>query len=198
MSISEVKERSLQQLGGGLSSSCWWIAVVVCLIQSVLISTAASVTSFVAGIGGIIITGPLTYGLYAMFLKQTRDGQDMNVADVFAAFNTDFLQTFLIGLFITLFTAIGSALCVVPGIIVSYMYAMAYYVKMDHPEMDYRQCLAESRRIMNGRKMDLFILDLSFIGWLILGVLCCGVGVLVVVPWMNAAHAHYYESIRNA
>ena len=51
--------------------------------------------------------------------------------------------------------------------------------------------------MMNGHKMDLFILDLSFIGWMIVGSLCLGVGTLWVSAYMEAAHAHFYESIQS-
>jgi uncharacterized membrane protein len=49
--------------------------------------------------------------------------------------------------------------------------------------------------MMNGNKMRLFCLDLSFIGWLIIGSLCFGVGTLWVTAYINAAHANFYEEI---
>ena len=52
--------------------------------------------------------------------------------------------------------------------------------------------------MMKGYKMKAFLLDLSFIGWLIVGALCCGIGTLWVAPYMAAAKAELYEEIRKA
>ena len=49
---------------------------------------------------------------------------------------------------------------------------------------------------MQGHKMEYFLLQLSFIGWLLLGTLCCGVGLLWVNAYKQAANAHFYEQLR--
>lgn len=51
--------------------------------------------------------------------------------------------------------------------------------------------------MMKGHKGELFMLDLSFIGWIIVGVLCAGVGTLWVEPYMEASRAQFYESIKS-
>ena len=48
---------------------------------------------------------------------------------------------------------------------------------------------------MNGHKWDLFVLDLSFLGWYIVGLLCLGIGVLWVIPYHNMARTHFYETV---
>ena len=70
---------------------------------------------------------------------------------------------------------------------------MVYYVKADHPEYGWRECLDESQRLMTGHKWEKFVLDLSFIGWGIVGSLCLGVGTLWVMTYMAATEAQYYE-----
>ena len=65
----------------------------------------------------------------------------------------------------------------------------------DHPDWDWKQCIDESRRMMNGCKWKLFVLDLSFLGWYILGALCCGIGVLWVDPYRRAARAEFYVEL---
>ena len=130
-------------------------------------------------------------------MKQARDHQPMDLGDMFKGFSSDFGQNLLIGLMTAIFTALWSLLLIVPGIVKAYSYSMVYYIKADHPEYDWRQCIAESQAMMNGHKMDLFILDLSFIGWMIVGSLCLGVGTLWVSAYMEAARAHFYESIQS-
>jgi len=193
MSRAEMKSRARQQLGGGIFASQWLMGLVACLISGAIISIAGSI---LPGIGAILVTGPMTYGLTYVFLNQARNQEDMNLGDLFKAFNADFLQYFLLGLMVAIFTYLWSLLFVIPGIVKAYSYSMAFYLKADHPEWGWKECIDESRRMMDGHKAELFILDLSFIGWLIVGSLVCGIGVLWVAPYMNAARTYFYESIR--
>lgn len=193
MSCSDFRARAREQLGGGIFTQPWLMGLVACLIVGAISSIAGSI---VPGIGSLLVIGPMSYGLSYVFLNQARNGQPINLGDLFKAFNADFLQHFLLGLMIYIFTMLWSMLFVIPGIIKAYSYSMAYYIKVDNPTWGWQDCIDESRKKMDGHKMELFILDLSFIGWLILGSLVCGIGVLWVVPYMNAAHTHFYESIR--
>ena len=89
-------------------------------------------------------------------------------------------------------------LLIIPGIVKSYSYSMAFYIMNDHPEYTATQCLDESRRMMNGHKLDLFCLHLSFIGWIIVSILTCGIGVLWVDPYMQLSQANFYEELKKA
>ena len=193
MTRQEIKARAKDQLGNNLFCNAWLFAVLACFIFSVICSAAGSI---IVGIGAVIVTGPLSFGLNYLFLKQARDNQPMELGDLFKGFSEDFGQNLLIGLMTAIFTALWSLLLIVPGIVKAYSYAMVYYIKADHPEYNWRQCIAESQAMMNGHKMDLFIMDLSFIGWMIVGSLCLGVGTLWVSAYMEAARAHFYESIQ--
>lgn len=194
MARQEIKARAKDQLGNNLFCNAWLFAVLACFIFSVICSAAGSI---IVGIGAVIVTGPLSFGLNYLFLKQARDHQPMDLGDMFKGFSSDFGQNLLTGLMTAIFTALWSLLLIVPGIVKAYSYSMVYYIKADHPEYDWRQCIAESQAMMNGHKMDLFILDLSFIGWMIVGSLCLGVGTLWVSAYMEAARAHFYESIQS-
>lgn len=77
-----------------------------------------------------------------------------------------------------------------------YAYSMAYYIKLDHPDYGWKACIDESRRLMDGHKWEKFVLDLSFLGWIIVGSLCLGVGTLWVTPYMEATNAQFYEYVR--
>ena len=70
---------------------------------------------------------------------------------------------------ITLFVFLWSLLLVVPGIIAGYRYSQAIYILLDKPDKSPLQCIRESGTMMKGHKGELFLLDLSFIGWYILG-----------------------------
>lgn len=97
-----------------------------------------------------------------------------------------------------LFIFLWSLLLVVPGIIKSYQYRMVPYIMAENPQMNYRDALALSSRMTEGHKLELFILELSFVGWIILGSLLCGIGVIFVQPYINATFAEVYAEMRKA
>ena len=72
---------------------------------------------------------------------------------------------------------------------------MSFYVAADHPEYTWNQCMNESKRMTAGHKGELFVLDLSFIGWFFVGSLCFGIGTLWVMPYYNASWANYYDAL---
>lgn len=97
----------------------------------------------------------------------------------------------------TVFITLWSLLFIVPGIIAEYRYRLALYLLLDHPEMSAMDCIRESKRIMSGNKGQLFVLDLSFIGWWILaGIPIVGLFVRVwVVPYTQMTYALYYTTL---
>ena len=67
----------------------------------------------------------------------------------------------------------------------------------DHPDYTPTQCIEESKRMMNGNKMNMFVMELSFIGWMILGALTMGIlNVLFTNPYMEAARAEAYLALK--
>ncbi|MBQ9781118.1 MAG: DUF975 family protein [Clostridia bacterium] len=180
------------QLGGSIFSTNWLMALLVCLIGSAIIGVANSML----GVGDLLLTAFFTYGMAHVFLQLIRGQKDkIDVADLFKG--TDHIGDLIIlSLLQQLFTFLWTLLFIIPGIVKSYAYAMAAYLKYDHPEYDWRQCLDESQRWMDGYKWQLFCLDFSFIGWYFVGGLCCGVGALWVTPYREAARANFYENLR--
>ena len=192
MTRQEMKYRAKKMLGGNIFSSAWMTGVVVTLLHGVVFSFANSIFP---GVGGILIGGPLSFGMYMIFLNFVRTGTPMKIEDLFRGFSDDFVQNLLIRLMTSIFCALWSLLFVIPGIVKALAYSMAFYVKRDHPEYDWRMCLSESERLMEGHKMDLFILNLSFIGWAFLGVCAFGVGILWVQTYIKASEAIFYDQL---
>lgn len=67
----------------------------------------------------------------------------------------------------TVYIALWSMLFIIPGVIASYRYRQGLYILLDHPEMSISECIHASGHMMQGKKMELFLLDLSFLGWTI-------------------------------
>ena len=94
-----------------------------------------------------------------------------------------------------IFIALWSLLFVIPGLIAAYRYRMAIYLLIDHPELSPLDCIRESKRMMMGHKGELFLLDLSFIGWELLAAIpYLGYAVQIwTTPYINMTLAMYYE-----
>ena len=71
-----------------------------------------------------------------------------------------------------------------------------FFILKDEPELKYNAAIEKSMSMMNGYKMKLFLLDLSFIGWMILSVLTLGIGLLFLQPYMSTARAAFYEDLK--
>ena len=86
--------------------------------------------------------------------------------------------------------------CMIPAIIKSYQYKMVPYVLANNSTIDGKRARELSTSMTDGNKWKLFVLDLSFIGWLLLGCLACGIGVLFVLPYINASYAEAYTCLK--
>ena len=193
MTNREIRAKARQDLGGGIFSNNWLLGLAVMFIYSLIIGVAGSV---VPTIGAVLISGPLMVGLAGYFLAQSRDQNAPKIEKMFSGFS-DFGSNFILGFMMELFIFLWTLLFIIPGIVKAYAYSMAPYIKNDHPEYSWKECMDESQRIMDGHKGQLFLLHLSFIGWLLLGVLCCGIGTLWVSPYMEAANTNFYEMVRD-
>ncbi|MBQ8594763.1 MAG: DUF975 family protein [Oscillospiraceae bacterium] len=89
-----------------------------------------------------------------------------------------------------------SLLFVIPGIIKSYEYSMVPYILAENPQISSERAFELSKKMTHGEKWKIFVLDLSFIGWRILGVLCCGVGEIFLQPYVEATYAELYQVMR--
>lgn len=92
-----------------------------------------------------------------------------------------------------LFTTLWSLLLVVPGIVKHYEYLMVPYIIAENPAMDYKEAFQISKQMMDGEKMEAFIMDLSFLGWYLLSAVTCGLlAIFYVNPYVQAAFAEMY------
>ena len=96
-----------------------------------------------------------------------------------------------------LFTVLWTFLFIIPGVIKAYEYRMVTYILADHPDMPWQEVLHHSKEMMRGNKLKAFFLDLSFIGWILLGILTLGlVYVFYTQPYMMSTGAALYERLQ--
>ena len=178
-------------LGDAVFGKIWPLAAVAILVYS-LVSLLVGYIPIVGFAGMIVVYGALMTGMYSVMLSLNRGANEVNIGGIFSYFDG---RSIGLGALQYLYIFLWTLLFYVPGIIKSYSYAMAYFVHIDHPELTPNQCITESRRLMNGNKWRLFCLDISFIGWAIVGSLACGIGTLWVNAWMYEARAVFYDDL---
>lgn len=77
--------------------------------------------------------------------------------------------------------------------VLSYRYRMAYFLLMDDPSLSARQTLGRAKAINQVHRAELFLLDLSFLPWILLGLLTCGVLLIWKLPYMLSTYARSYQ-----
>lgn len=149
--------------------------------------------SGIVSLAQFVIGGSVSIGHNRFCLKLV-DGEEARFEDLFSGFDI-FGNAFVLNLLITLKVIAWSLLFVIPGIIAAYRYSMATYILAENPNMQATEAIERSKALMDGRKGDLFCLDLSFIGWALLAVLTAGIGNLWLMPYMTVSRAAFYRSL---
>ena len=198
---AELKAMAKESLQGKYGDAI--VITVLLFIISALIggATAAFTTNMseenaeiIESIVELILSGLFTFGYLSFFLKISRN-EDVEINELWnktSMFMTFIAAAILIGLFTTLWTL----LLIIPGIIAAYSYQMTLYILLDNPNMNVMDAIKESKRMMKGHKMDYFILQLSFIGWIILGIFTLGILYLWLVPYMNVTMCNFYNNLK--
>lgn len=144
----------------------------------------------------IFVTNIIAAGIVRYFTISELNGNDAGVGELFGCFQNGYGNIALVMFLRSLFVGLWTLLLVVPGIIKSYEYYMVPYLVAEYPEKDRKEIFALSKQMMTGYKFDTFILELSFIGWFLLGVLACGIGTLFVMPYYEGTKAQLYLHLK--
>ncbi len=187
---SVLRANARKQLGNEIFGKTWLMMALACFIFSAIQGLATATIA-----GSIIVLGPLSYGFSRMLVKLVCGKTEIDFADFVTGFTENFTQSLLLGLLSSLFIFLWSLLFVIPGIIKTYSYSMSFFIQQQSANKDWQYCLDKSKELIEGKKMQLFLLDLSFLGWYILGALCFGVGMLFVIPYHQMARANFYMNL---
>jgi uncharacterized membrane protein len=184
MNRIELKNRAKQSLTGN-----WGAAILGLVIYGAIVSLLST-----TGVGSFV-TGLVSLGYISLYLSILR-GKTPTFEGSISAVTENIGTKFIATLLVSLYTFLWSLLFIIPGIIKSYSYAMTPYILLDRTELSATDAIKESEKMMDGHKMDLFILDLSFIGWILLSMLTCGILVLYVEPYMMATKSAFYLELK--
>lgn len=167
-------------LGNFLSTTFAFIAIMAVLIGILY---------------AVFIGNAIEYGVKRYFLdNQQQEG--IPISTLFIAFKEDYWNIIKIMLVRNVKLLLWSLLLIIPGVIKSYEYQMIPYLLSEDSSMPMDEVFKRTKEMTYGNKMGLFVLDLSFIGWFLLGAIACGVGILFVNPYYEAVLAEAYLSLK--
>lgn len=198
----ELKELSLSSLrghwGGAVLATFLFFVIAAAyevpgeLFDSPVISSTIMLPLF------LFVLCPMTVGLYNTFRQHLEEGQGKFTSGMFSIGFTHYWHNIGGVLLTSIYILLWSLLLIVPGIIKSLSYSMTYFILADEPQLSPEQAIKKSMIMMEGHKMELFLLSLSFIGWILLGIVTLGIGLLWVIPYMYTAVAEFYLELRDA
>lgn len=88
-------------------------------------------------------------------------------------------------------------ICSIWIIVKRYSLVLSQYISHDEPELSGKEVVEKSQELMKGNKGNLFVLELSFIGWAILAVLTFGIGYLWLIPYIQVSEICFYDELKN-
>ena len=150
--------------------------------------------SVVAVCIAIFFLNILTVGIKKMFLR-ARITRKAEIGDMFSMFSSygPVMKTMF---FYNLYVWLWMLLFIIPGIIKSYSYYMVPYIVAENPNISTDRAFEISKKTMDGEKGKAFYMHLSFIGWYLLGLLACCIGIIFVNPYANATYAEFYAYVK--
>ena len=157
-----------------------------------LLAGIATVVILIVLVAKVFVGNLLKMGGYRFFiLNQTAQP---GIGTLLDGFRSGHYVNIVLTMFLRdLFTTLWSLLLVVPGIVKHYEYLMVPYIIAENPAMDYKEAFQISKQMMDGEKMEAFIMDLSFLGWHLLSAVTCGLlAIFYVNPYVQASFAEMY------
>lgn len=192
MNREQLKTMAKQQIKGNIG-----ILFLITLIISVISAAASYILGKIPGgniIASVIITPAFSLSLVTVYLNLAK-GKKPEVVDTFEGFK-DFWSAFKVTFLVGLYTFLWSLLFIIPGIIKAYSYSMSMYILAENKGKPAKECIKESMLMMDGHKMEFFVLELSFILWYLLGIITLGIAYIWIVPYITATTVNFYNTIK--
>ena len=168
------------------------VAIAISLLGGILGVTV--IIPFILSLASIVVQ--IGYIYYCMKVAKREQGAYADLAYLFQDWRFALklvALTFLINILVSLW----SLLFIIPGMIKAISYSQATFIMLENPNMDIMTAIKESQKMMDGHKMDYFVLDLSFIPWILLISVTFGIASLWVTPYMQITMVNYYYALKN-
>lgn len=164
-----------------------------CFLAEV-IGSALMLVGRIVPFGAMIVEGPLEVGITEVYVKSSRQ-EKTSVKDLLTGFKDNFGENFILGILRDLLVILWSVLFIIPGVIKNYSYTMSIYLITRNHELTAMEALKESKRLMKGHRRELFLMDLSFLGWILLTIVTLGIAGFYTIPYIHETHTIFYNNI---
>lgn len=193
---SELRDRAYQALTGNWGMSALITLVFFIIYNAVGSARFVSETFSVTSVSTLLVIAliPMLYAYNAIFLGCIRN-QKIDFGQLFDGFTNQYFRYLGTLLLKNVYIFLWTLLLIVPGIIKSLSYAMTVFILKD-TNLSFDEAIVRSMDMMEGYKMKLFLMFLSFIGWAILCCLTLGIGFLWLYPYVVASIAAFYEDVK--
>lgn len=173
----------------------WTTPREISALSSTLGMSSKLILSGVSLVLGLLVVFPVEIGIMNAY-RNLLDGDSDVVGNLFRNSIEGYFRNIWCYLLYFLLVMLWTILLIVPGIIMAMAYAMTPFILKEHPEYSVVKALEESRHMMSGHKWEYFVLQLSFIGWILLSILTLFIGLFWLEPYMLTTNAAFYEDIK--
>jgi uncharacterized membrane protein len=211
MKIKTFKKKAKQQLNGQWGRAALFtllfgaIYYVIPLIIEInlsggfenWISTDATNGSTASTFVITLVLLPLYIGYLWTFLSVIRTGEQIKLSGLLQAFSEISMYLKILGTYLVMmvYMFLWFLLLIIPGVIKAFAYSQTYFVLKDNPDIGINAAITRSRKLMHGYKWKYFLLQLSFIGWIILSLITVGIGFIWLSPYLSASNAAFYNEL---
>lgn len=186
------EEEILQEVDSIETGSAIIIAVVIFFIVFLVVFLVSMAIFMVFD---VFLICPFEVGCKRFYVQNLTTSAE--VKEIAYAFDHEYRNIIKVMFFRELYTILWSMLFVIPGIVKSYEYRMIAYLLAEEPTMSKEAAFAISKQMMQGQKWRVFVLDLSFIGWILLDILTIGLlGVFYLNPYRDMTNAALYVELK--
>jgi len=189
MDYDKIKQEAKDALSGH------WTEAVVAYMVIGAISLFVRIIPLIGSIGALLLSGALAVGFSRFCLNIIRS-HEAKVEDAFWGFK-QYERSLGASLLVLLYVFLWALLLIIPGIIKAISYSQVYFILADDENVRISEALKRSEQMMDGYKVDLIVLHLTFIGWAILCVFTCFIGFLWLGPWIQVSLAKFYLEVKS-
>ena len=207
---SEIRQESLAQMKGN-----WGLAVVITLLFHVVIYASGVIAAILGSalspaysenamedvfliLASVLVLYPMAFAMVKLFLHFVRQEQPLHTSAIFKGFSSPYFGKAVVSyLLISIYTFLWTLLLIVPGIIKRLSYSLTPYVLLDNPELSADEAVNRSMQLMRGHKMQLFLMELGFVGLALLSLLALGIPLLWLYPYYQTVWAKFYEEVKS-
>ena len=140
----------------------------------------------------LALSGYVTFGYTKMFIGVTKNEKPEFEPILTAGVKEQPINAPLLSLISNFFLGLWTLLFIIPGIVKSYSYALSSYLLVNDKTLGPVDAITKSRTLMNGKKMQLFMLDLGYLGWYILSLFTFGILSIWVSAWHQTARTLFF------